>query len=138
DEAASELHALTQRLAQQERALAMRENDLDSAERRLQVRQDQLDQLRRETTALHVRHQVQQQTWESERERIVAEARRLGEVARFQLEALGDVRQKWNRKRRHETDAIGAERATLEMLRQELADVRQQLAAQTQELEDRR
>jgi pSer/pThr/pTyr-binding forkhead associated (FHA) protein len=138
DELASELEAVAHRLAQQEETLTSRERDVESSESRLQQAQDQLEQLRRETSTAHIRFQVQRQAWESEREHIQAEARRVGEVARYQLDAFGELRRKWNGRRRRETEALRVERHSLEQLRQELARARQELGRQTQQLEDER
>jgi chromosome segregation ATPase len=138
DEVARDLGATAQRLAQQEQVLASRERDIESAEDQLREAQGQLEQLRRETGAAQIRFQVQRQAWQSEREHIEAEARRLGEVARFQLDAFGELRRNWNAKRRHETGALRVERQTIEQMRYELARARQELSRQAHELEDKR
>jgi hypothetical protein len=138
DALAGELETVAQRLAEQEEALARRERYVESSESRVQQAQEQLEQLRRETTAAQVRFQVQRQAWESERDHIQAEARRLGEIARFQLDAFGELRRQWNGKRRRETEALRVERQGIEQLRQELGRAREELARQTQQFDEQR
>lgn len=138
DEAINELEMLAERLARDESDLARREVEIQSCERQLQKRQEHLDQLRRDATAAHRRAEVHQQAWESEREHILAEAGRVHEVARYQLDLLGELRRKWNRRRQQETEALRADRRAVERLRQELADGRQELLRQAQMVDDER
>jgi myosin heavy subunit len=138
DEAINALEMLAERLARDESDLARRTSDLQSCERQLQKRQEQLDQLRRDATAAQLRAEVQQQAWESEREHILAEASHVHEVARYQFDLMGELRRKWNRRRRQETEALRAERRNAERVRQELAEARQELLRQAQKVDDER
>lgn len=135
EEAVSELEMLGQRLLRQEESLGEREHAVEIAENQLLQRQEQLERLRREAALALARAQAQQATWQAEREQVLAETTRLGEQARRQLDALGELRHKWNKRRRQETEAMRTERRACDLLRQELSRARQELEEQAHQLE---
>ncbi len=110
DEAVAEMEILGQQLARQDESLGQREQEVEIAENRLRQRQEQLEQTRREAVLALARTQAQQQTWHAEREQVLGETARLSEQARDQLDALGELRRKWNRRRQQETEALRDER----------------------------
>ena len=132
DEAATALETLTHRFAQQEDALTHREKEAESTDARLQEWRDQLEQIRRETALAQARAQAERQTWEAERDLTVGNARQLSELARRQLDALSEVRKKWNRKRRVESTSLRTERRAIAHLLQGLARARLNLACDDQ------
>jgi hypothetical protein len=134
-EIAAELDALTQDLAHRDAALSVREQAVDAAEARRQDSHDQVLRLRRAAALAHARSLAQQEAWQLERAHVLAESNRLSEKARSQLEALDELRRKWNTRRRHETEALRSARHELEALRQHVGEAQRDLARQVQQFE---
>ena len=72
---------------------------MEATEDRLRQWQERLEGVRDEIAVAQARLQAAQQEWDAEREQSTEDARRVGELARRQLDALSAVRRKWNRKR---------------------------------------
>jgi chromosome segregation ATPase len=134
DEATAALATVAERLSQREDDLDRREQAIDAAEGPLRQAEGHAEELRLAGAAAHARLEVQRRLWQTEHEQALEEAGRLAEAARRQLDDLGQLRAKWNRKRRQETEALRADRAVIEQLRRDLTAAQLDLGRQAQQL----
>ncbi len=138
DAAAGELEILARRLLQQEEALAQREQKVEVDESRLRRWQEQLDWAHRQTALALARAQAQQQAWETERTEVLGRTAALSQQASRQLEALGELRRRWDHRRQQQAEALRSERESLVQLRRKLIEARQELEQHAQQLETAR
>jgi pSer/pThr/pTyr-binding forkhead associated (FHA) protein len=124
--AADHLTALAVGLPHQERVLAQREHALQKTEENLVQRQRELSQLHQHLEAWAARVRLRETTWESERDRLLADIRSREESAEGLRTVLLHLRQRWTKRRKKELDLLKMERLAIEKLRQEYATLRQE------------
>jgi hypothetical protein len=124
--ASSALDALVVSWPAREEALVARRGLLEAAESDLRRRHQEAIHLRQHLEAWAARVRLRETSWESERDRLVADLRGREAVAEKHLDALVEVRQRWAKRRRQELDVVRAERAACEQLRQECNALREE------------
>jgi len=120
------LEALARDLPQREQALLAGQAALAAAAADLGHRQEELAQFRRHLEGWAARVHLRETTWESQRDRLLADLRGREEAAGKQLKLLVKLRQSWANRRRQELDLLGTERAACEKLRQEYGALRKE------------
>jgi hypothetical protein len=130
-----ELKELAGRLADRGLVLCQREQAGLQADQVLRHRHEELIQLRREMIAWRARLHVREKAWEGEGDRLLAEVRCREELADRHFHILGDLRQRWSKRRRLELERLRGERQVLDEIRQENDRQRLLLMDQTTSLE---
>lgn len=136
--ALADAEALIARLPEREGFLAARERALGAAEEEWRRRHEELHQLRQHLEGWAARLKAREAGWESERDRVLLEARGREQLAERHLAALAQLRQRWARRRRQEVDLTRAERAACERLRRECGALREELLRRGATLEGER
>jgi hypothetical protein len=137
-EAADSLQGAAQELREQENALVRRARELEAGEAELRQRHAQLVELGQQVVAWRTRLRGRETAWESDRERVLTEIKHREELVEQQLAALMDLRQRWSKRRRQETDQLRSERVSVHQMRQELSEQRRQLLQHCKDLEDQK
>jgi chromosome segregation ATPase len=124
--AADQLQALAEDLPAKEQLLLARQDALEAAEANLQKRQHEISSFRQHVEGWAARVRLRETTWESERDRVLADVRGREVLTAKHMQAIVNLRQRWVKKRRQELDLLRAERAACEKLRLEYANLRQE------------
>jgi hypothetical protein len=133
---AAELETLGGRLLEQDLSLQAREQVCVQTETALGERHEQWLRDHRQVVAWRARLRADEETWQREKNRILAECRHKQAVAEQQMAALAELRQRWHRRRKLEVEQLRSERETLESFRKEFARLRQELATRAVQLEE--
>jgi predicted nucleic acid-binding Zn-ribbon protein len=133
---AAELEALGGRLLEQDLGLQAREQICVQTETALTERHEQWLRDHRQVVAWRARLRADEEAWQREKNRLLAECRHKQAVAEQQMTALADLRQRWHRRRKLEVEQLRSERETLESFRKEFARLRQELATRAVQLEE--
>jgi hypothetical protein len=113
-------------LPSREQALLARHQALEAAEDNLRKRQQELSSFRQHLEGWSARICLRESAWESERDRVLAEAEGQVALADKNLQAVALLRQRWAKRRRQEVALLRAERDVCERLRNEYATLRQE------------
>jgi hypothetical protein len=133
----AELEALGGRLQEREQDIRLREGVLKNQEGVLARQHDEAVQLRQQLESWQLRFRTRQANWEGERDRLLSEVQARESLAERHLAGLADLRERWLKRRRQEVQAIQAQRAQYDKLRQEAAALRKEWLNRTAVLEDR-
>ncbi|MBI1831048.1 MAG: hypothetical protein HYR84_06325 [Planctomycetes bacterium] len=133
--AADDLDALAQRLAEQERTLAERDRQTADREASLEQREQEIAVLRQELLIGRAQLKARGQAFAEESERESLELRKKETLLRDQLDALTQLRRRWNQCRQQELDEITAKRAALDAEKKETQHQRRALFEVQQQLE---
>jgi len=132
---AAELETLGARLLEQDLHLQGREQVCAQTEAALCDRHEQWVRDHRQIAAWSARLRADEEAWEREKSRLLAESRHKQAVAEQQSAALAELRQRWLRRRKLEVQQLRSERETLESFRKEFAKLRQELTTRAAQLE---
>jgi chromosome segregation ATPase len=127
DEAAAELELIGKKLNAREMEIRQREQALQTAELRQQHLHQQSQALQRRLEAWQARMTARETTWDSDRDRILAELQGKEQLAQQRLTAIGQLHERWLRRRRREITTLQAERTAYAKLRREYVSLRQDL-----------
>src|SRR5207244_139535 len=133
--AAAALDALVASWPAREEALTDRTHLIEAAENDLRRRHQEAVHLRQHIEAWAARVRLRETTWDSERDRLLADLRGREALAAKHLAALVELRQRWTKRRRQELDVVRTERAACEKLRQECNTLREELWRRSNALE---
>jgi chromosome segregation ATPase len=118
-EALAELESLGRRLEERERALTIGEG-------RLRQHADDIAHLRRHLEGWKAQLTQREAAWDGERNRLLADLRTREESVEKRLAALGELRERWEKRRRHQVTRLRSKLATCEELRREWTTLRQE------------
>jgi DNA repair exonuclease SbcCD ATPase subunit len=122
--AAAELETLGRQLATREQSLQAREEALEAAEVRVRQLHREATNLQRYLEGWQTRMTARETTWETDRERLLADIQVREKLAEQQLQAIDELHQRWKRRRHREVEWLKTERTTCEKLRHECAGLR--------------
>jgi pSer/pThr/pTyr-binding forkhead associated (FHA) protein len=122
-------------LADLARELTDRGRVLHLEEERLQQRKQEAVHLRMQLESWQSRLAAREAAWEWERQRLLEEVQSREALARRRLQALGDVHQRWLRRRRQELARWQAEQASGAKVRRVLLALREQWLQRRADLE---
>jgi hypothetical protein len=134
--AAAELQTLAERLFEEDLHLQGREQAALQTEALQRERHEELVRLHRQIVAWRARLRGDEETWEHDKNRLLAELRHKEAAAEKQTAALSELRQRWQRQRKQEVQELRSEREALEAFRQGCAKLRQELIERAAKLED--
>jgi chromosome segregation ATPase len=135
DTAAAELEELGKRLQAHEAEIGQREQALHIAEERQRQLREQAAALQRHLEAWQARVTARETTWESDRDRLLFDVSSKEKLAELRLKAIGQLHERWLRRRRREIQWIQGERTAYAKLRHEYAALRQDLLRRSAQLE---
>jgi hypothetical protein len=135
---AAELKALAAGLQEKGLAFLAREKELDEADVAIRRRHGEAAQLRQHLVGWEARLRARELAWEAERDRLLTDLRGREGLAEHNLAALVELRQRWARRRRRELQAVQAERAACEKVRQQYVALRDERRRKSRELEEER
>jgi chromosome segregation ATPase len=135
DTAATELEELGKRLQAREAEIGQRDQALQIAEERQRQLHEQAAALQRHLEAWQARVTARETTWESDRDRLLFDVSSKDKLAELRLKAIGQLHERWLRRRRREIQWIQGERTAYAKLRHEYAALRQDLLRRSAQLE---
>lgn len=135
DAAAAELEDLGKRLHARELELNQRQQSVQTAEQRQRQLHEQALAVQRRLEAWQTRMGARESTWESDRDRLLFDIQSKEKLADQRLQAIGQLHERWLRRRRREIQWIQAERNASAKLRQDYAALRQDLLRRSAYLE---
>jgi pSer/pThr/pTyr-binding forkhead associated (FHA) protein len=135
DTAAAELEELGKRLQAREAEIGQRDKALHIAEERQRQLHEQAAALQRHLEAWQARVTARETTWESDRDRLLFDVSSKEKLAELRLKAIGQLHERWLRRRRREIQWIQGERTAYAKLRHEYAALRQDLLRRSAQLE---
>jgi hypothetical protein len=124
DAAATELEALALHLREQEKTNRIRDHILTSGEATVRQRLDEVLHLRHHLEGCQARLRSRVAAWEGERDRLLIDVGAREELAERRLQAVAGLRERWEKRRRHELNRCQAVLAAADRLRQEYALLR--------------
>lgn len=136
EQVTAELEGVIHKVQEREQELLSREQTLETQEAGLEQRHEELVLLRQHLIAWRARLRTRENSWEGERNHLVAELKHREALTQEHLRALVDLRQRWARRRRQELDQVRADRAVCASLRQEYVSLRQELAQRLTALDE--
>lgn len=135
-EAAAELEAQATRLLERDFLVQAREQASAQADEVLRQRHQELLQLQEQMIAWRARLHIEENAWDSDKVRMLAELRSKDAAAEQHLAMLVELRQRWAKRRKQEVDELQSERSTLETFRKEFAKLRVELLKRATALEE--
>jgi chromosome segregation ATPase len=132
--AAAELEALGQRMAVEEQALTLRQQQTIAGESQLHERRQEIDAVRQEIMVWRTQLKGREQTFAEEYQKELEALRSKETLLDEQLAGLTQLRQRWNRRRQQEVEQALADRAVVERERKETHGQRVELFEKTQRL----
>jgi chromosome segregation ATPase len=133
--AAAELEELGKRLQAREVEIGQREQVLRIAEQRQRQLHEEASAMQRRLEGWQARATARETTWESDRDRLLFDISSKEKLAEQRLQAIGQLHERWLRRRRREIQWIQAERTSYAKLRHEYAALRQDLLRRSAQLE---
>ena len=135
-QAVAELESMATRLLERDLIVQEREQACAHADEGLRRRHQELLRLQEQMIAWRARLHTDEDAWDSDKARVLAELRSKDAAAEQHLAMLAELRQRWATRRRHEMDKLEGERAALETARKEFARLRAELLKRAAALED--
>ncbi|MBL8795534.1 MAG: FHA domain-containing protein [Planctomycetia bacterium] len=118
EEAAHRLHA-------REGAIRQRERALETTERHQAQLENQAAALQRHLEGWQSRMTARETSWSAERDRLLADVQSREQLAEQRLTAVGQLHERWQRRRRKEVQWVQTERAAAAKARKEFTTLRQ-------------
>ncbi len=126
-QAAEELDALGQKLLERDLQVQEREQASAQADEALRRRHQDVLQLQQQIIAWRTRLRTEENAWESEKGRLLTELTAKEALATQQLATLVELRKRWSKRRKQETEELHRDRAAVAAMRKETAKLRNDL-----------
>jgi chromosome segregation ATPase len=135
-QAVADLESMATRLLERDLIVQEREQTCAHADEGIRRRHQELLRLQEQMIAWRARLHTDEDAWDSDKARMLAELRSKDAAAEQHLAMLAELRQRWATRRRQEMDKLDGERAALETARKEFARLRAELLKRVAALED--